>query len=90
MSTGPDMTAVLHAWPYGRFIEIQSNLRRKKLYRTNQGSNCLGGSFSNRANIRAQIQWVSASLMEADIRSCSLYCGIFRFRILLEKKYSKP
>ena len=30
------MTAVFHAWPYGRFIEIQSNLRRKKLHRTNQ------------------------------------------------------
>ena len=27
------MTTVFHAWPYGRFIEIQSNLRRKKLHR---------------------------------------------------------
>ena len=25
------MTTVFHAWPYGRFIGIQSNLRRKKL-----------------------------------------------------------
>ena len=24
------MTTTFHAWPYGRFIEIQSNLRRKK------------------------------------------------------------
>ena len=24
------MTAVFHAWPFGRFIEIQSNLSRKK------------------------------------------------------------
>ena len=32
--------------PYGRFIEIQSNLRRKQLHRTNQGFNFLRGSFS--------------------------------------------
>ena len=38
------MTTVFHAWPYGRFIEIQSSLKRKKLRRTNQGSNFLGGS----------------------------------------------
>ena len=31
----PDMTTVFHAWAYGRFIEIQSNLRRKKLHRMN-------------------------------------------------------
>ena len=41
------MTTVLHAWPYGRFKEIQSNLRRKQLHQTNQGSNFPGGSFSN-------------------------------------------
>ena len=56
-STSPDMTALLHTWPYGRFIEIKSNLRRKKLHRTNQGSNFLGGSFSNRDNVRAPIQF---------------------------------
>ena len=56
-STSPDMTTVFHAWSYGRFIEIQSNLRRKKLHRTNQGSNFLEGSFSNRANVRAPIQF---------------------------------
>ena len=48
---------VFHAWLYGRFIEIRSNIRRKKLHRTNQGSNFLGGSFSNRDNIRAPIQF---------------------------------
>ena len=31
MSTSPDMTTVFHTWPYGKFIEIQSNLRRKKV-----------------------------------------------------------
>ena len=36
---------------------MQSNLRRKKLHRTNQGSNFLGGSFSNRDNVRAPIQF---------------------------------
>ena len=51
------MTTVFHVWPYGRFIEIQSNLRRKKLHRTNQGSNFLGGSFSNTDNVRAPIQF---------------------------------
>ena len=31
------MTKVFHARSYGGFIEIQSNLRRKKLHRINQG-----------------------------------------------------
>ena len=39
------------------FIEIQSNLRRKKLHKTNQGSNLLGGSFSNRDYLRGSIQF---------------------------------
>ena len=51
------MKTVFHAWPYGRFIEIQNNLRRKTFYRTNQCSNFLGGSFSNRVNVRAPIQF---------------------------------
>ena len=51
------MTAVFHTWPYGRLIEIQSNLRRKKLHRTNQGSDFLRGSFSNRDNVRSPIQF---------------------------------
>ena len=53
----PDMTTGFHTWPYGRFIETQSNLRRNKLHRTNQGSNFLGGSFSNRDNVRTPIQF---------------------------------
>ena len=53
----PDMTAVSHTRPYGRFIEIQSNLRRKTLHRANQGSNFLGDSSSNRDNVRAPIQF---------------------------------
>ena len=55
--TSPDVTTVLHAWAYGRFIEIQNNLRRKILPRTNQSSNFLGDSFSNRDNVRAQVQF---------------------------------
>ena len=51
------MAAVFHAWQYGRFIEIQSNLRRKKLHKMNQDSNFPGGSFSNRENVRASIQF---------------------------------
>ena len=34
-STSPGTATVFHAWPYCRFIEIESNLRRKKLHRTN-------------------------------------------------------
>ena len=56
-STSLDMTTVFHTWLYGRFIEILSNLRGKKLHRTTQGSNFLGGSFSNRDNVRAPIQF---------------------------------
>ena len=41
----------------GRFIEMQSNLSRKKLHRIDQGSNFPWGSFSNRDNIRAPIQF---------------------------------
>ena len=33
--TNPDMTTVFHTWANDRFKEIQSNLRRKKLNRTN-------------------------------------------------------
>ena len=33
-STSPVMTAVFHTWPYGRFIDMQSNVRRKKLQKT--------------------------------------------------------
>ena len=51
------MTTVFHAWLYGRFLEMQRNLRKKKLHRTNQGSNFLGGSLSNRMNVRAPIQF---------------------------------
>ena len=55
--TSPDMTSVFHGWPYGRFIEIQSNLRRMKLNRTNQSANFPGGSFSNRDNVKVLIQF---------------------------------
>ena len=51
------MTIVFHARPYGRFKEIKSSLRRKKLHRTNQGSNFFGGSLSNRDNVGAPIQF---------------------------------
>ena len=56
-STSSDMTTVYHTWPYDRFIQIQSNLWRKKLHKTNQGSNFLEGSFKNRDNVRAPNQF---------------------------------
>ena len=55
-STSLDMTTVSHTWPYSRFTETQSNLRKKKLHSRNQGSNFLGDSFNNRDNVRAPIQ----------------------------------
>ena len=51
------MATVFHASSYGRFTEIQSNLGRKKLHRTNQGSNFLGSSFNGRDNMRASIHF---------------------------------
>ena len=68
----PHITTVFHTWPCGRFIEMQSNLRRKKLHRTNQGYNFLGGSFSNRDNVRAQSNLevkVNASTLKCDFSS---------------------
>ena len=47
------MATVFHAWLYGTLIQIQSNLRKKKLHRTN----FLGGSFRSRDNVRAPIQF---------------------------------
>ena len=50
------MTKIFNARLCDRFIEIQiqvqSNLKRKN-HRTNQSSNILGGSFSNRDNVTA-------------------------------------
>ena len=54
-STSPDMTTVFHARPYGGFTELQSNISRKKLRIINQGSNFLGGTFSNSDNAREPI-----------------------------------
>ena len=56
------MTTVFHARMYGRFIEIQSNLRKVKLHGMNQGSNFLGGNFSNRGNVRVPIQFRRAKV----------------------------
>ena len=52
------MTTVFHTWLHGRFIEIQSNLMRKKLHRMKQDSNFFWRQFfSNRDNVRASIQF---------------------------------
>ena len=51
------MTIVFHARSHGRFIDIQTNLRRNKLHRTNQGFDFLEGSFSNRDNVITPIQF---------------------------------
>ena len=46
------MTTVFH----DRIYRDTEELQEKKLHRTNQGSNFLGSSFSNRDNVRALIQ----------------------------------
>ena len=51
------MATVFHTKLDGTFIQLQSNLGKKKLHRTNQVSNVLGGSFSNRDNVRAPFQF---------------------------------
>ena len=48
------------------FVWYES-FRRKKHHRTNQGSNFLGGSFSNRDNVR-----VTQSNLEAKVNLCIL------------------
>ena len=61
MSTGPDMTTVFYERPYGRFKEIQSNPRIKKLHTTNQGSNFLKSTWDN---IRTPIQFRRESWLQ--------------------------
>ena len=56
-STSLEVITVFHAWSHGRLVEMQINHRRKKIHRMNQGSNFLKGSFSNRDNVRASIQF---------------------------------
>ena len=73
-SINRDMTTVFHTWLYGKFMEIENNLRRKKLHRTNQGSNFLGGSFSNRDNVRALIQF----RRESQPQSTSISTSVIR------------
>ena len=51
------MAIVFHARLYGRFVEVKSSLRRKKLYGTNKGSNILGGVFSKR-DVRTPVQHI--------------------------------
>ena len=71
------MTTVFHGSLCGRFIEIQSNLRRKKLHITNQGFNFHVGSFSNRDNPASQ---------KTDNPSTEIYVHKIENRILFKIK----
>ena len=53
--TSPGIAIVFHARPYGRFLDIRSNLRLQKLHRMNQGSTFLEGSSRKRDNVRSPI-----------------------------------
>ena len=50
------MTTVFCGRYHGRFTEIKSKLRKHKLYKMNQDSHFLGGSFGNTDNVRTPIQ----------------------------------
>ena len=50
-STSPDLTVVFHPRPDGRYIELKHNLKRKKLFRTNQDSNFFGGTCYSRGMV---------------------------------------
>ena len=66
------MLTVFHARLHSRFTEIQSNLRRKKLQRTNQDYNFLRGSFSNRDKKKPQSnleEKVNSSILKDDFSS---------------------
>ena len=58
------MTTVIHTWPQGRFIEIKSNLGRRKSQRINKGSN-----FSNRDNVRANLEEKANACIVKDFSS---------------------
>ena len=55
LRTCPDMRKIFHARLYGRLIEMQSNVWRKKLHRTKQGYNFFG------AVLTIYIMWDSQS-----------------------------
>ena len=52
-----DVITVFHGRLSDGLKEIKGNPRRKKVRRTNQGFNFLGGSFSYSENVRAQISF---------------------------------
>ena len=53
----PGIKALFHARSCSRLIEIKNKFASNKLHRTNQGSDFLGDSFSNRDNVRAPVQF---------------------------------
>ena len=65
------MTTTFHSWAYRRFIERQSNLRRKEFRRTNQGSKFFGGSFAIEIMQEPQsnLDKVSPSILKDDFFS---------------------
>ena len=66
---------------YGRVIQTQRNLRRKKLHRNNKGFNFLGGSFNNRDKVKAPIQFKRASQPQHVKRLFFLINRLIHFRI---------
>ena len=60
------MTTVFHRCLYGRFIEIQSNLRRKKVHRANEDSNFFGRGFRRESNLEEKF---NPSIIKYDFSS---------------------
>ena len=65
------MATAFASWAYRRFVERQSNLRRKAFRRTNQGSNFFGGSFAIEIMQEPQsnLDKVSPSILKDDFSS---------------------
>ena len=82
------MTTVIHTWPQGRFIEIKSNLGRRKSQRINKGSNFLGGNFSNRDNVRANLEEKANACIVKDFSSRT-ELSIFRLIVPVLLDWSK-
>ena len=68
-STNPDMTTAFHTRPYGRSMEIKSNLGINEFHTANQSSNVFGGSFSKRDSVGNLGEKGNFSILKDDFSS---------------------
>ena len=84
--TSWDMAVVFHAWLCGRFTKLNGNLRKKKLFTTNQESDFIGGSLSNRSNVRTWTQF----RRERSIKDAFFFSSTRAIRFVKWMKFSFP